>query len=445
MAWINGFQDWLSETQSLQNAQAVVNFLYVPGKDWSKGSICALIGNMRHESSVNPNMYEYGYTEAEDRGFGLVQWTPRSKFWDWGEAQGYTETELRSGDSQLARIDYEVANNIQYIPNGHAVRYGNATKYDFSFADFRANVPGLPVRELTEAFMWNYEGPSYTAGVNSLTERQDFAIRAFYELDWTSGGGEPVPDEPGDEPGGVDVAGFVGELNQLIEGMLTADIIKNGSSQYAQNGHLQLMTQLNNSYKLKPSAAFFNAINQKFQEWNGGYVPPPDGTDPPPEPTATRMFPVRIQNGINFWKRSNWGVGTLQRNMTYGERSTGEQHYGYDIGGGGNSHTIYAVTAGEVVQANFGTGIGYRVIIQNDDDIYFLQYGHLDSFLVSIGDKVTPGDPIGIMGASGGNYAIHLDVKISTSVNGFYSYDTSIDPEYYLGVTGDNQTTLAQP
>ena len=34
MTWVNEYQTWLSEAQSLQNAQMVVNFL--SGKDWSK-------------------------------------------------------------------------------------------------------------------------------------------------------------------------------------------------------------------------------------------------------------------------------------------------------------------------------------------------------------------------------------------------------------------------
>ena len=132
MAWLNDFQSWLSESQSLQNAQQVVNYLYVDTKDWSKESIAALVGNMRHESSVNPNMYEYGYEWSADRGFGLVQWTPRSKFWDWGLAQGYTEEELRSGDVQLARIDYEVDNNIQWIAKD--------TNFNgLTFTEFRTN------------------------------------------------------------------------------------------------------------------------------------------------------------------------------------------------------------------------------------------------------------------------------------------------------------------
>lgn len=532
MAWINGFQVWLSESQSLENAQQIVNFLYTVDKDWSKESIAALIGNMRHESSVNPNMYEYGYTEADNRGFGLVQWTPRSKFWNWGVTQGYTEEQLRNGDSQLARIDYEVQNNIQYIANGHQRRYGNGTKYDFSFADFRSNAPQLSVNQLTEAFMWNYEGPNYNAGLNSLAERRAFANKAYAELNWNETDPqpepnppdpsdpipEPDPDEPIDNAGGINLSLFMNELNELIKKMLTADIYQAGNSQQYKNHYLillkqlenmykikpnvnffnvidtkyqefntependginlslfmndlnelikkmltadiyqagngqqyknhylNLLKQLDNMYKIKPNVHFFNAIDTKYQEYNGSYTPDPD-PDPDPDPNPiTKMFPVRIENGINFYKRSSWAVGTLQRNMTYGVRSNGDNHFGYDIGGGGINHIIYSITNGTILQANFANGIGNRITIENDNDLYFIQYGHLESFIGKVGDKVAAGDPIAIMGQSGGNYAIHLDVKISTSINGFYSWDTTINPEYYMGIDRDNHTTLPQP
>lgn len=262
---------------------------------------------------------------------------------------------------------------------------------------------------------------------------------------------EPFPDDPDDTAGGIDVARFINELNTLIENMLTKDVHKSGNSEHYQNGFLTLLNQLSNSYKVKPNSHFFNEIKKKFEEFNSEYIPEPDDPDPDdpdpepePEPNEKR-FPVRIENGINFWKRSNWGVGTLQRNMTYGQRSTGQFHYGYDIGGGGRRHTIYSVTNGEVIQANYANGIGYRLTIENSEDPYYLQYGHLDSFLVDVGDTVVAGDPIAIMGDTGGNYAIHLDLKISTTPNGFYALDTTIDPEKYLEVNGDNSTQLQQP
>jgi hypothetical protein len=183
MAWISDYQRWLSESEQLNNAQMVVNHFI--GTDWVKESLSAMCGNMAHESSLNPDMYEYGYAWSDDRGYGLVQWTPRSKYWDWATAQGL---EPRAGDSQLARIDYEVVNNIQWIPRSD---FGNMT-----FAQFRANSGSWSVDYLTEAFMRCYERPNWDAGTNSLPGRQDFANTCYTTLDWTgtgSGGTTPPP------------------------------------------------------------------------------------------------------------------------------------------------------------------------------------------------------------------------------------------------------------
>src|SRR5690606_24097155 len=179
----------LTESQSLENAQKVVDYLYTEDKDWTKESICALLGNMRHESSINPNMYEYGYSWEADRGFGLVQWTPRSKFWNWGSARGYSEAQLRSGESQLARIDYEVENNIQWIPR-------DSNFNGLTFKEFRTNSRNLTVEELTEAFTWGYERPNRQAGEESMPLRKAFARKAYNELDWTKreGGDITIPE-----------------------------------------------------------------------------------------------------------------------------------------------------------------------------------------------------------------------------------------------------------
>ena len=176
MAWHDGEQVWLSEKQSLENAQLVAN--HFKGTDWTKESISALCGNMRHESSINPNMYEYGYDWSANRGYGLVQWTPRSKYWDWAVSEGLSP---RSGDSQLARIDYEVDHNIQWIA---VDRIENLT-----FKQFRTNSRGWSVEKLTEAFTWGYERPNESAGQESMPDRKAFARKCLETLDWTGTGG----------------------------------------------------------------------------------------------------------------------------------------------------------------------------------------------------------------------------------------------------------------
>ena len=181
--WHNGFQVWLSESQSLDNAQLVVNFLLK--KNWSKKAICAILGNMRHESSVNPNMYEFNYDWSADRGFGLVQWTPRSKYWNWALDNGYSESELRDGDAQLDRIDYEVSQGIQWI---------STPNYPLSYAEFRSGDGTLEY--LTRAFIWNYERPALEAGESSTPDRIAFAQKCYDTLDFSGSGsgGNTIPD-----------------------------------------------------------------------------------------------------------------------------------------------------------------------------------------------------------------------------------------------------------
>lgn len=458
MAWVNEYQTWLTEAQSLQNAQMVVNFL--SGKDWSKEAIAALIGNMRHESSINPNIYEYGYDWGDDRGFGLVQWTPRSKFWDWGISKGYNETELRSGDSQLDRIDYEVDNDIQYIANGHSARYGYESKYDFSFADFRQNTQGLTVNQLTEAFMWNYEGPAYSAGLNSLSERQAFANRAFNELDWSGtgdGGGGEEPEEP--EVPSIDLDGIVDGFNEQIQKalkeftdylgkVLTVDLYDSGSGQQFHNNFIIVKRQLDNTLKVKPSGKLKDYISNIGDKFKLDYIEIPDngGGDEPTEPSDGKVvFPVDYSiSEINFWKRDNWASGTLQSEMTYGERAGGF-HSGYDIGSKGKKVAIYATQDGTVEWSGFKSGgIGNCIYIKHDDGVYWSNYMHLDSMLVDVGDKVKAGQQIGIMGNSGGDYAIHLHFELSPDGN-FHSGGNTIDPESYLKITNDNTTGLPNP
>lgn len=183
LQWITTEDTWLTEAQSLNNAQLVVN--HFVGTDWTPEALSALCGNMRHESSINPNIWEYGYGHSIDRGYGLVQWTPASKYINWAEGQGLI---WELGDSQLSRIDYEVDNNIQWIPIS---RFNGMT-----FAEFRGNAGGWTVDYLTEAFTWSYERPNAEAGEESMPGRKAFARKCLVELDFTGtgegGGGSPT-------------------------------------------------------------------------------------------------------------------------------------------------------------------------------------------------------------------------------------------------------------
>lgn len=169
--WIDTEDKWLSESESLNNAQIVANFFTAQG--WTPDAIAALCGNMRHESSINPNMWEYGYGHSRDRGYGLVQWTPASKYIDWATSNGMP---WANGDSQLARIDFEQQEGIQWI---------STPLYPMTFNQFTRSTGDISY--LTQAFTWNYERPARGPGEESMPARIAFAQRVFNEISFEGG------------------------------------------------------------------------------------------------------------------------------------------------------------------------------------------------------------------------------------------------------------------
>lgn len=178
--WIDDYQRFLSKTEALNNAQLVVNFLLSKNKSWSKESLSALCGNMYRESSLNPNMYELGYGWDENRGFGLCQWTPRTKLSNWCDSNGLN---FRDGNAQCARINYEAQNRIQWIDNTNF--YHNPTHHDYSFLEFISNSRNYTIVELTIDFCFHYERPGIQYGEDSLKSKGiPFAIECFEKLDF---------------------------------------------------------------------------------------------------------------------------------------------------------------------------------------------------------------------------------------------------------------------
>ena len=169
---------------------------------------------------------------------------------------------------------------------------------------------------------------------------------------------------------------------------------------------------------------------------------PTPPTDPPVSSdgyATNRVFPVDYnRSGINFWTKST------QPDMGYGNRSGGF-HSGWDIGGGGSSHPIHATTDGVVRFSGYKSGgIGNCIYIEHTADDYWSNYMHLASMSVSVGQTVKAGQQIGMMGNSGGDYAVHLHYELSPN-GSFHSGGNTVNPQSYLGITGDNKTSLPRP
>ncbi|GAA2711613.1 MULTISPECIES: peptidoglycan DD-metalloendopeptidase family protein [Streptomyces] len=95
--------------------------------------------------------------------------------------------------------------------------------------------------------------------------------------------------------------------------------------------------------------------------------------------------------------------------------------------------SVRAVGMGTIVEAGWGGAYGNNVVIQMADGTY-TQYGHLSSIDVSVGQSVTPGQQIGLSGATGNVTGPHLHFEARTAP----TYGSDIDPVAYLASHGVN-------
>lgn len=100
----------LSTLQSQVNGQYIWDVLRPLG--WTKNAVAGMLGNMSIESGVNPGAYQNYDNTRYDLGYGLVQWTPATKYFTWADARGLTRASI---DSQLQRIFWELRNGEQWF------------------------------------------------------------------------------------------------------------------------------------------------------------------------------------------------------------------------------------------------------------------------------------------------------------------------------------------
>jgi len=142
-----GSYPWESETLSNEEMHVNARYLYevlhyIHG--WSIHAISGMLGNIQHESAMNPGRWQSDTVQNNDAGYGLVQWTPATKYFAWCTEMGYADPS--DMDVNIERIIYEVENNVQYYPTDD---------YTETFAEFTVSTE--EPYYLACAFAWNYE------------------------------------------------------------------------------------------------------------------------------------------------------------------------------------------------------------------------------------------------------------------------------------------------
>lgn len=135
---------FLTEAEMTTNARYI--YKYMTARGWSPTAVCGMLGNMETESTINPAIWQNLDEGNTSGGYGLVQWTPASKFINWCAANRLSTDEM---DSALKRIEWELENGEQYYPTD---------AYPLTFAEFKVSTKSA--NYLAMAFLANYERPA---------------------------------------------------------------------------------------------------------------------------------------------------------------------------------------------------------------------------------------------------------------------------------------------
>ncbi|WP_429950272.1 phage tail spike protein [Enterococcus sp. AZ101] len=131
-------------TNQEKNAWGIWQFF--KNKGWTEQSIAGMLGNIQSESGIMPDIDEL----SGGGGYGLTQWTPKTKLVNWCNEHGL---DYRTLDTQCQRIQWEMENNQQWFPNYE--------RPDLSTISFRDFTKLSDVRLAAEYFIAFYEHPKY--------------------------------------------------------------------------------------------------------------------------------------------------------------------------------------------------------------------------------------------------------------------------------------------
>ncbi|MDO3409683.1 M23 family metallopeptidase [Saccharibacillus sp. CPCC 101409] len=154
--------------------------------------------------------------------------------------------------------------------------------------------------------------------------------------------------------------------------------------------------------KAKPVEKPVVEIEEKTLETSLSAASSPESSTPSESSDSEQQEPVS-SSGSGF----GWPVGGASISSTFGTR-WGKLHAGVDLTGSSN---IMASAPGTVTYAGQMNGYGNIIIVSHGDG-FETRYGHLSSIGVSVGQSVSRGESIGVMGNTGRSTGTHLHFEI---------------------------------
>ena len=118
-----------------------------------------------------------------------------------------------------------------------------------------------------------------------------------------------------------------------------------------------------------------------------------------------------------------WPVDTSVYNVITSYWGDGRGHKGYDIACAKGTK-IYAVQAGTIVESRWSDSYGYFITIDHGDGVK-TRYAHCSKLFSKVGDKVSQGENIALVGSTGWSTGPHVHFEVI--ING-----THVNPKYYI-------------
>lgn len=152
----------LSSAQMTANAKYIYSYLISQG--FTKNAACGVLGNMQQESGINPGIWQS--TNNTTKGYGLVQWTPATRFLEYAVENGIIGTASATAINAVTNsnpkklMDAELNCLLWCCTHGDyfkPIAGGSMdhTGYRLSFSEFKAST--LDAGILAKVFHDHYE------------------------------------------------------------------------------------------------------------------------------------------------------------------------------------------------------------------------------------------------------------------------------------------------
>ena len=167
---------YLNDYDDNMTGNAYMIFSYFSKLGFTNESIAGMLGNMQRESTINPGVWqnlEPGSYDDDEKGYGLVQWTPPRGWFDYASAHNIDTTDAdESGDGQCACVN-NCTNDGQWLPN-HPTAVSHNVRY--TWAEFAALTD---VDEAVKAFCWEYLRPASDPSTLRMDLRLEYAAHWY--------------------------------------------------------------------------------------------------------------------------------------------------------------------------------------------------------------------------------------------------------------------------